>query len=84
MRITSRTFELTRTSNGVYAIFRRPASALTLVIINQEELDELFRLLGPIQEGQQVVWLRDVDGTGSLHPCAPDDPGALMFVGPPR
>lgn len=27
-----------------------------------------------------VVYLRDVDGTGSLHPCSKGDPGALPHV----
>jgi len=26
------------------------------------------------------VWLRDIDGTGSLHPCAKGDPGAIEYV----
>lgn len=26
------------------------------------------------------VWLRDLDGTGSLHPCMPDDEGAIEFA----
>jgi hypothetical protein len=26
------------------------------------------------------VWLRDLDGTGSLHVCAEGDPGAIEFV----
>jgi len=26
------------------------------------------------------VWLRDIDGTGSLHPCSKDDPGAIEYV----
>jgi hypothetical protein len=27
-----------------------------------------------------VVWLRDKDGTGRLHPCDRDDPGALAYI----
>lgn len=27
-----------------------------------------------------VVFLRDVDGTGSLHPCLKGDPGAIAYV----
>ena len=27
-----------------------------------------------------VVWLRDLDGTGSMHPCAPHDPGAIRYI----
>ena len=82
MRMFSKTFELHRTVNGVYALgYRAKRASLTM---NLEQFDELFRFLGPLQEGQQVVWLRDLDGTGSLHPCAPSDPGAVMFVGPPK
>jgi hypothetical protein len=25
-------------------------------------------------------WLRDVDGSGSMHPCFPSDPGAVEYV----
>jgi hypothetical protein len=28
---------------------------------------------------EAVAWLRDIDGTGSLHPCAKGDPGAIEF-----
>lgn len=27
-----------------------------------------------------MIFLRDIDGTGSLHPCAKNDPGAMEFV----
>jgi hypothetical protein len=27
-----------------------------------------------------VVWLRDVDGTGSMHPCAEGDDGAVAYT----
>lgn len=27
-----------------------------------------------------VVYLRDVDGTGSLHPCSKGDEGAIAYV----
>ena len=27
-----------------------------------------------------IVYLRDLDGTGSMQPCAKDDPGAVKFV----
>lgn len=26
---------------------------------------------------ERVAWLRDMDGTGSLHPCAAGDPGSF-------
>lgn len=26
------------------------------------------------------VWLRDEDGTGSMHPCSKGDPGAVRYV----
>jgi len=28
-----------------------------------------------------IAWLRDLDGTGSLHVCAKDDPGAFPIYG---
>jgi len=28
----------------------------------------------------ETVWLRDLDGTGSMHPCAEGDPGAVEYV----
>lgn len=32
-----------------------------------------------------VAWLRDIDGTGSLHVCAADDKGAIpVYDTPPR
>jgi hypothetical protein len=31
-------------------------------------------------DAQTIVYLRDVDGTGSMHPCAKGDPGAVEFV----
>jgi hypothetical protein len=31
-------------------------------------------------EPDAVVWLRDMDGTGSMHPCLPDDPGAIRYI----
>lgn len=27
-----------------------------------------------------VIFMRDVDGTGSLHPCSKGDPGAMAYV----
>lgn len=32
------------------------------------------------QDHAPVVWLRCVDGTGSMHPCSKGDPGALAYV----
>ncbi|BEV47309.1 hypothetical protein [Afipia carboxidovorans] len=26
------------------------------------------------------IWVRDLDGTGSMHPCAKSDPGAVEFI----
>lgn len=28
-------------------------------------------------KGEPIAYLRDIDGTGSLHPCAADDRGAI-------
>lgn len=27
-----------------------------------------------------IVWLRDLDGTGSMHPCTPHCSGAISYV----
>lgn len=35
--------------------------------------------------GEEVAWLRDLDGTGSLHPAAKGDPGAFpVYSAPPE
>ena len=26
------------------------------------------------------IWCRDLDGTGSMHPCSKGDPGAVEFI----
>jgi hypothetical protein len=31
-------------------------------------------------EPDEVVWLRDLDGTGSMHVCTPYCPGAIEYV----
>lgn len=31
-------------------------------------------------EPDQIVWLRDLDGTGSMHVCTPHCPGAVEYV----
>lgn len=28
----------------------------------------------------QRIWMRDLDGTGSMHPCRSEDPGAVPYV----
>ncbi len=33
-----------------------------------------------IAEPDDIVWLRDLDGTGSMHVCMPHDDGAIMYV----
>jgi len=33
-----------------------------------------------ICEPDEVVWLRDLDGTGSMHVCTPHDPGAIKYI----
>lgn len=30
-------------------------------------------------EPDEVVWLRDLDGTGSMHVCTPHCPGAIRY-----
>lgn len=39
----------------------------------RELMDRAFAAL-------DVVWLRDVDGTGSMQPCAKGDPGAVRYI----
>lgn len=34
----------------------------------------------PSVEPDGEVWLRDLDGTGSMHPCTPHCPGAVRYV----
>lgn len=31
------------------------------------------------EEPDEVVWLRDMDGTGSMHVCTPHCPGAIAY-----
>ena len=33
---------------------------------------------------EPIAYLRDLDGTGSLHPCAPGDPGAIAVYDHPK
>jgi hypothetical protein len=33
----------------------------------------------PEIEPDDIVWLRDLDGTGSMHPCTPHCPGAIPY-----
>jgi hypothetical protein len=33
----------------------------------------------PNAEPDEIVWLRDLDGTGSMHVCTPHDPGAIRY-----
>ena len=28
----------------------------------------------------KLIWTRDLDGTGSQHPCWPDDEGAIAYI----
>lgn len=35
---------------------------------------------GEVVGPDEVVWLRDLDGTGSMHPCTPHDPGAIRYI----
>jgi hypothetical protein len=34
----------------------------------------------PAVEPDEQVWLRDLDGTGSMHVCTPYCPGAVEYV----
>jgi hypothetical protein len=31
-------------------------------------------------EPDEEVWLRDLDGTGSMHACTPHCPGAVRYI----
>lgn len=37
-------------------------------------------VMGGDAEPDDVVWLRDLDGTGSMHVCTPHDPGAIKYI----
>jgi len=41
------------------------------------DVARLTRRVHELEKAEPVAWLRDVDGTGSLHPAAKDDPGAF-------
>lgn len=43
----------------------------------REELAKRARELSVTPDMDVVAYMRDVDGTGSLHPCAKGDPGAF-------
>lgn len=36
-------------------------------------------VLSAIEAAGDVVYLRDLDGTGSMHPCSKGDPGAIAY-----
>lgn len=42
--------------------------------------EEAQRQLTDYSNSMDAVWLRDLDDTGSMHPCLSTDPGAVMFV----
>lgn len=57
-------------------------------------LDDIARLLTTLEarcasapervEAEPVAWLRDIDGTGSLHPASKGDPHAFpVYASPP-
>lgn len=48
-------------------------------IARDHELDPLGVCDDTI-EPDDVIYMKDVDGTGSLHPCLKGDPGALRYV----
>lgn len=35
--------------------------------------------IAPVEPDEEV-WLRDLDGTGSMHVCTPHCPGAIKYV----
>lgn len=35
---------------------------------------------GGASEPDETVWLRDLDGTGSMHVCTPYCPGAVEYI----
>lgn len=88
MRMSSKNFRLQKFENGLITLSVKTKSSLsTIVLRNQKVLDELFKFLAPFQEGQEVVWMRRPQGPAgadnSWYPCHRNDPGAVMFVGPP-
>lgn len=51
-------------------------------LLNNRVMDTAERLGDTYLTGKNplgTVWLRDVDGSGSLHPCAKGDPGAAAY-----
>ena len=46
--------------------------------------DRALLALDPAREDivdpDEEVWLRDLDGTGSMHPCTPHCPGAIRYI----
>jgi hypothetical protein len=37
-----------------------------------------------VSDDEPIAYLRDIDGTGSLHACGKEDPGAMPVYGTPR
>lgn len=46
-------------------------------VYSQELTDEVLALEKCSNAEEPVAWLRDLDGTGSLHPASEGDPGAF-------
>jgi hypothetical protein len=76
----SKNFILVKSGSGLIQLRMRDGRGF-ITLLDQAELDELFKFLGPIQEGQEVVWLTYYEGR--WHECAENDSGATLFVGPP-
>lgn len=39
----------------------------------------MLRAILAEREERDIVYLRDLDGTGSMHPCLEGDPGAIPY-----
>lgn len=71
--------ELIRTIKTLSA---RETKHLNTIAKLQRVADDAAKLVAAF-DGGGTIWLRDVDGTGSLHPCAKFDKGAVAFVRAP-
>jgi hypothetical protein len=45
-----------------------------------DDAEDFAYMTGDYASRAEVVFLRDIDGTGSMHPCAEGDSGAVEYV----
>jgi hypothetical protein len=44
------------------------------------EIRENIHMAWDHPDDDDAIYMRDLDGTGSMHPCSKGDPGAIRFV----